>query len=107
MTQPHECPDCLWGVGREPLDLESIALHLAKISPGPWRLEYDNEGAEMRVSEHWPYRMYGPQNVFENIEGVDEIVHLQDADAEFMAHSPEYVRYLLDVIDHLHAQNIS
>lgn len=106
MTQ-HECPDCLWGVGREPLDMEAIALHLAKTSPGPWRLEYDSSGAEMTNGERWPSTVHGPKNVYEHLEGVDEIIHLQDADAEFMVHSPEYVRYLLDVIANLESQTHS
>lgn len=106
MTQ-HECPDCLWGVGREPLDLESIALHLAKISPGPWRLEYDHSDEEMKPDVRWPDRFHGPKSVNGRAYEINEVIDLQEADAEFMVHGPEYVRYLLDVIAHLESQTNS
>lgn len=105
----HECIECLYGLpGDRVVSVVSIAEHVSAITGGNWSVTYESpEGEYGSGGAPYAYAIHGPADLSVLSGGsttehkeqyghqITEITGLGDADAEFFAHAPEYVRFLL------------
>jgi len=71
--------------------LTEIKEVLAAITPGEWVFDEDNETIMADVPQH-PGRS-------ESVFGFDPEIYVRDEDIHFIAHAPEYITYLLQLVE--------